>query len=237
MRNMKIPIRVATSCLMLTLLFSGCQQNILHHGISEGIIEYAVSFPNMDPDGIMAGMMPNKTTLKFKDGQEVNELSAGMGVFKTIISANNNTRHVDYHLSVLGKKLVSTLSNTEVDELIEQEGTMNYIFTDQVDTIAGYACKKAIVVFDEIDKEEIEIFYTTEIAIPDANWYNPFKKIPGVMLRYEVDQYNLRMRLEANSIMATSVSDEEFKRHEDHEDVIPERIKKEMTEVMSTFNM
>jgi len=191
----------------------------------------------MDPEGLMAGMMPDKTTLKFKDGKEVNVLSAGMGVFKTMVSANNSTQHVDYHLSVLGKKLVSTLSNTEIDELIEQEGTMNYVFTDQVDTIAGYPCKKAIVVFDEIDKKEIEIFYTTEIDIPNANWYNPFKEIPGVMLRYEVDQYNLRMRLEANSVMATNVSDDEFKRQEDHEDVIPERIKKEMTEVMSTFSM
>lgn len=219
------------------LLFGSCQHSSIEEAITEGVIEYSITFPGYDPNGLMAGMLPDKTTLKFKDGKEVNELSAGMGVFRTLIVANTDEHLVDYHLSVLGKKLVSQISPGQIEQLIAQEGTKNYIYTNDVDTIAGFPCKKAIVIFDEIEHKEIEIFYTDKIKVKEANWYNPFKEIPGVMLRYEVDQYDMRMRFEANSVLAMEVSEDEFVRLSDHESVNPERIQHELKEVLSTFSM
>lgn len=223
--------------ILCLLLFAGCQNSGLKQGLSEGIIEYSISFPDMDPDGIMAGMLPDATTLKFKNGREVNELSAGMGVFKTTVLTDNNEQKLDYHLSILGKKLVSELGVNDLDQVIAREGTMNYIFTNTIDTIAGYPCKKAIVVYNEIGLKEIEVYYTEDIAIKNVNWYNPFREIPGVMLRYEFTQYDMRMRLEANSVVAASLSDEDFQKPAGFEEVVPERISKELSEVMGTFSM
>lgn len=226
---------LAFACI--TLLLSGCSEGVLTDAITEGIIEYTITFPDYDADGLMSGMLPDKSTLKFKDGKEVNELSAGMGVFKTLIVANTDDKLVDYHLTVLGKRLVSTIRPEEIEDVMKQEGTKNYIYTNEVDTIAGYPCKKVIVVFDEVDTKEIEIFYTEKIRMKDVNWYNPFKEIPGVMMRYEFDQYDMRMKLEASSVLATEVPESEFDRQSDFEEVQPARIKHELEEVLSTFSL
>ena len=47
----------------LALLFHGCNSSLLQSRVSEGTIEYALSFPGYDPNGLMAGMLPEKTTL------------------------------------------------------------------------------------------------------------------------------------------------------------------------------
>ncbi len=31
----------------------------------------------------------------------------------------------------------------------------------------------------------------------DPNWFGPFAEVPGVLLRYEMVQYGIRMRLDA----------------------------------------
>jgi GLPGLI family protein len=132
---------------------------------------------------------------------------------------------------------MSEITAGEVDEVLAQKGTKNYIFTNEIDTIAGFPCKKAIVVFDEIDTKEIEIYYTDRIKMKNANWYNPFKEIPGVMLRYEFDQYDMRMRLEASSVLAREVTDNEFSNLPEFEQVDPIRLQHELEEVLSTFSL
>ncbi|MBK6777164.1 MAG: hypothetical protein IPG74_15460 [Flavobacteriales bacterium] len=62
----------------------------------------------------MAGMLPEKTTLTFNENQQLAELSAGMGVFRTSMMVNNEQRRMDYHLSVLSKKLVSNLQEKDM---------------------------------------------------------------------------------------------------------------------------
>ena len=72
-----------------TLLWGGCNSNMLTPRVDEGVIEYALTFPEYDPNGLMAGMLPERTTVTFCDDRQVAELSAGMGVFRTIMVADN----------------------------------------------------------------------------------------------------------------------------------------------------
>ena len=76
-----------TNALLIALFtgpfLSGCSNQLLQRKLAEGVIEYALSFPDYDPNGIMAGMLPERTTLTFADNNQVAELSAGMGIFRT----------------------------------------------------------------------------------------------------------------------------------------------------------
>ncbi|HRD52792.1 MAG TPA: hypothetical protein PKY96_09100, partial [Flavobacteriales bacterium] len=65
------------------LLLSGCNTNLLQSRVSEGTIEYALSFPGYDPNGLMSGMLPEKTILTFTEDKQAAEVSAGMGLFRT----------------------------------------------------------------------------------------------------------------------------------------------------------
>jgi len=225
------------SVALLGLLSNGCNSELLHRKVTEGVITYALSFPEYDPNGLMANMLPEKTTLAFTSGHQVAELSAGMGVFKTSMVADNEHKQLDYHLSVMSKKLVSNLHPRDLHLFNADCEPLTILYTDQVDTLAGYPCKKAIALYAGLDQPEIEIWYTDRIEVADANWFGPFSEIPGVLLRYELVQYGMRMRLDATEVRPGPVDMTKFEARQDYQNVAPEVLHKELAEVLGTFTL
>jgi GLPGLI family protein len=219
------------------LLCSGCGHDLLKRKVSEGIIEYALSFPEYDPIGLMANMLPEKTTLTFAPGKQVAELSAGMGVFRTCMVADNDQKLLDYHLSVMSKRLVANMGPRDLHLFNDDFQPITILYTAQTDTVAGYPCKKAVAVFPGLDQPEVELWYTDMIDVKDPNWFGPYSEIPGILLRYEVVQYGMRMRLDATAVQAGPVDPSKFASKPDHQAVSPEVLHREFKEVLSTFTM
>ena len=88
---------------------------------------------------------------------------------------------------------------------------------------------------NSIDQPEAEIWYTDAIKVKDPNWYGPYMNIPGMMLRYEIKQYGMRMRLDAISVTPGPVDEKKFAAKTDHDKVSPEVLHHELAEVLSTF--
>lgn len=219
------------------LLLWGCNSNLLQSRVTEGTIEYALSFPGYDPNGLMAGMLPEKTILSFNEDKQAAEVSAGMGLFRTLMLADNNAKQMDYHMSMMGKRIVSHLKPRDLELFNGESGTATILYTGQIDTIAGYPCRKAVAVFNRMDQREIELWYTDRIAMNDPNWFNPFTEVPGVLLRYEVVQNGIRMKLDAVSVTPGKVDESKFAPKPDHEAVSAEALHHELGEVMGTFSM
>jgi len=222
---------------LLGLLSNSCSSDLLNQKVTEGVIEYALSFPEYDPNGLMANMLPDKTTLAFTNGRQVAELSAGMGVFKTSMVADNEHKQLDYHLSVMSKKMVANLHPRDLHLFNADCEPLTILYTDQLDTLAGYPCKKAIAMYAGIDQPEIELWYTDGIEVPDANWFGPYSEIPGVLLRYELVQYGMRMRLDATAVRPGPVDLTKFAARQDYQNVAPEVLHKELEEVLGTFTL
>lgn len=223
--------------LLTTPFFSGCSNDLLQRKLGEGVIEYALSFPDYDPNGIMAGMLPERTTLTFADDKQVAELSAGMGIFRTIMVMDGVKKGLDYHLSMMSKKMVAHLQPRDLGLFHQDSGKPIIVYTEDQDTIAGYPCKRAIAIFDRIDHPETELWYTDRIELQDPNWFSPFAEIPGVLLRYDVVQYGMRMRLDAISVKPGQVDPAKFKVKGGFEKVQPEVLHHELAEVLGTFAM
>ena len=221
--------------LMFIILGSGCGSSLLKGQVKEGVIEYALTFPDYDPNGLMAGMLPEKTTLYFNEEQQVADLSAGMGVFRTCMVVNTPEQIMDYHMSVMSKKLVSELGPRDLVLFNKESAALTILYTDAIDTIAGYPCKKAIAVYNGIDQPEVELWYTDAIRMDKPNWYGPYTDIPGVLMRYEMVQYGMRMRLDATSVTPGPVDPAKFQMKPDHDKVTPEVLHQELEEVLSTF--
>ncbi|MBV6404239.1 MAG: hypothetical protein GFGODING_00989 [Flavobacteriales bacterium] len=223
--------------LAVALLGNGCSHGLLQDQVAEGVIEYALSFPDYDPNGLMAGMLPEKTTVTFTQDRQLAELSAGMGVFRTAIVTDNERKQLDYHLSLLSKKLVSRLQPRDMPTFNKEKPALTILYTNEVDTIAGYPCKKAVAVFGAIDKPEIELYYTDRIRIDDPNWYGPFQEVPGVLMRYELVQYGMRMRLDAVAVTPGPVDPVRFALKEGYQEVPPDVLDHELQEVLGTFSL
>ena len=223
--------------LAVALLGNGCSRNLLEERVAEGVIEYALTFPDYDPNGLMAGMLPEKTTVTFTQDKQLAELSAGMGVFRTAIVTDNSQKRMDYHLSLLSKKLVSRLQPRDMLTFNKEKPALTILYTNEVDTIAGYPCKKAVAVFGGIDKPEIELYYTDRIRINYPNWYGPFQEVPGVLLRYEMVQYGMRMRLDAVAVTPGKVDAARFAQKDGYQEVPPAVLDHELQEVLGTFSL
>ncbi|MCB0768902.1 MAG: hypothetical protein KDC00_00665 [Flavobacteriales bacterium] len=234
-------MRITTKYLMLSALvtpfLSGCGTGLLSPKVDEGVIEYALSFPDYDPDGIMAGMLPERTTVTFSSDKQVAELSAGMGIFRTAMVTDNKAKAMDYHLSLMSKKMVAHMLPRDLLVFNKDSGIPTILFTNDVDTIAGYPCKRAIAVFSKIDQGEIDLWYTDRIDMKNPNWFGPFADVPGVLLRYDVVQYGMRMRLDAISVQPGKVDPALFEVKADHDAVPAEVLHHELAEVLGTFSM
>lgn len=232
--------RTCTTLLPVALTFvllmnTGCGTTMMQDKVNEGVIEYALTFPDYDPNGLMAGMLPEKTTLYFNEEQQVADLSAGMGVFRTSMVVNTPKQLMDYHMSVMSKKLVSELGPRDLMLFNKESAALTILYTNAVDTIAGYPCKKAIALYNGIDQPEVELWYTDAIRMDKPNWYGPYTDIPGVLLRYEMVQYGMRMKLDATSVTPGPVDPKKFELKPDHDKVTPEALHHELAEVLSTF--
>lgn len=231
-----------TSKLLIVILlaspvWSGCGTHLLDSRTGEGTIEYELTFPDQDPDDIMAGMLPERTVLSFSKDRQSTELSAGMGIFRTTLVTDDKEKCIDYHLSLMSKRLVAHLLPRDLTLFNKTSGNATILFTEDTDTIAGYPCRRALAVFDNIDEPEIEIWYTDRIDLKDPNWFGPFAQVPGVLLRYEIVQYGMRMRLNAVAITPGKVDQAKFNVKENFQKVGPDVLHQELAEVLSTFAM
>ena len=235
MLHKRFPSSLAPIVVVVGLLVNGCGNSMLHRNIKEGVIEYALTFPDYDPNGLMAGMLPEKTLLYFSDGQQMADLSAGMGVFRTSMMVNTAKQVMNYHMSVMSKKLVSELHPRDLVSFNKESQAFTIVFTDMTDTIAGFPCKKAIAIYSGIDQPETELWYTDAIEMETPNWYGPYSAIPGVLLRYEMVQYGMRMQLNATSVTPGPVNPVKFQAKVEYDKVAPEVLHHELKEVLSTF--
>lgn len=226
-----------TLTVLVGALANGCDSRLMSSKVTEGTITYTLSFPDQDPNGLMANMLPEKTTLAFGNGFQVAELSAGMGVFKTSMVANNEQKELDYHLSVMSKKMVANLHPRDLHLFNSDCEPVTILYSDQVDTLLSYPCKKATAIYSGIDQPEIEIWYTEAIDVPDANWFGPFSEVPGVLLRYELVQYGMRMRLDATEVLPGPVDASKFAARKDFQRVSPEVLHQELSEVLGAFTL
>lgn len=226
-----------TAFIAVSLLFAGgCDRSFLPGGITEGVIEYSMSFPDMDPNGMMAGMLPEKSELSFSEGRQSMDLSAGMGIFRTSMVINTPAKEVDYHMSVMGKKLFAKYHPKDLLAIDNVPEPVSVLYTNSTDTIAGYPCKKAYLVYEDMERPEETVWYTNSISMAEPNWYSPYKDIPGVLMRYEIMQHHIRIRLEATSVKAGKVDKAKFELRPGHEEVSPEVLDHEMEEVLGTFS-
>ena len=86
-----------------------CSEGIFESGLSEGVIEYKIEYPHIGEDHVMMDLLPQKMEMTFKDGEYRNEISAGMGLFKTSIIKEKENAKLIHSIKLLNKKLASEL--------------------------------------------------------------------------------------------------------------------------------
>jgi hypothetical protein len=205
--------------------------------IEEGRIEYAVSFPHMEVDNVMASILPEKMTISFKDDRYHSEFNTYGGVFKNKICVDTRNRQYSQMLKIFKKRLACEYDKVDIDEMMLDFPPFTIIESGLNDTLAGIPCKRAKGVFYDLGSEDIDIYYTDRIKVDNPNWCSPFSELDGFLLGYDVDMFDIRLRLTAENLSEELVDDAEFQVSEDYKLVSYKYIKIEIEKLMESFDI
>ena len=208
------------------ILLNSCS-NDTSKGLSEGVIEYEAAA--VDPSNSLASFAPNKMTVKFKNDVAKVELSAVMGLFSTTFISNPHDKTLTQLTKLLNKKYAHISDVSEIEKDNELTKDMVIEETNETKVIAGYTCKKAIAKFKDNKKPDFTIYYTDEIKINDPNWINPFYKINGVLMEYQMEKLGLELRFTAKSVKKSELDDDDFDRPKEYQIISREEMEQLLT--------
>jgi len=226
--------------VIMLLLVTACSQiskNVFDAKPSEGIIKYKISFPEVSDESITATLLPDQMTYAFTPSSFASNFETAGGVFRNKIVANRETRTVDHQLKVFRKKIQTKMQETDVMQMIAEYPKAAVIKTTQTDTIAGYHCNKALVVFEDVGMKEIEVFYTNQIKMDSPNWCTQYHEIDGVLMAYEIEEFGIRMRLEAEEVKTPLQNPEMLQADSEYSEITKEMMDIELEQLVQTFEL
>ncbi len=224
----------------MTLLVAACNglsERVFDNRPSDGVIEYKITFPEVSEESITGSLMPEKMFYHFTENLFSSSFETVGGVFKNRVLSDRIQKTVDHELKVFRKMIRSELNETQVLKMIADYPNMAVILTDDTDTIAGFHCKKAIIVFEDVERPEIEVYYTNSIKMNSPNWCTQFHEIDGVLMAYEIEEFGVRMRLEAMNIKPLPKEPGIFDMANGYTVISREAMQIELEELVATFEL
>jgi hypothetical protein len=222
--------------IFFTTIIFGCgEEKQFHKHASEGVIEYEVTYPELDSNNIMLEMLPSKMIMTFKKDKFKSELKTAAGIIEMSVIADYSSQKMYNLVKIFSDKYVLEMNKSEA-LLMTATLPPFQIERQEVSTeIAEASCEKLILNFGSAKKESYTFYETSEVDFIEPNWCTPFHEIKGVLLDYRVENYGMNMRLRAIRIIPGEVEDSEFDIDEDYEDLSPEEFNDLVVRNMEIF--
>ncbi len=173
------------------IVFANAQKQEAH-------IIYDITMESDDPQvqaqlGMLAG---SSLEMAFKDDLSKQVFSMGALMTTTTVSDRSSGKGMMLMSGMMGKYGAFM----DVEEMMEDQDDMDVEIelVDETKEVMGYNCKKAIVI-DEEGNETI-FWYTDEITMPKTDGRFFKKGIPGVPLKFSVDNPQMTMVMTAKEV-------------------------------------
>lgn len=203
--------------------------------ISEGTIEYDVTYPTLDSNNLMLEMLPDKMVMRFKNNRYVSTLSTAGGIVEMGIVADLTNKQVFNKAKIFTDRYVLKMNAAEAQEFSDVLPPFQVEYLDDSEVLAEAHCSKVLLDFGTAKTESYVFCYTDEIDLNEPNWHTPYHDIKGVLLDYIIENYGMTMRLQATRIVAEPVDDSEFEVGDDYRDVSADEFDKLVVKNLEMF--
>ena len=171
--------------------------NFSNSSISEGIIEFDIIYPKK-VEKEWSFILPKKMTMTFKNNVYKNEISKSL--IKSSIISDCNEKKMIMILNFGMDKIYTVLDEKATQIWLKNFPSPDILYSNRIDSIIDFSCAIHYGIYEKLgDGSDVTLYETKNINIKNSNWCNPFNKIQGVLLNYEISQYGLNMKLKANS--------------------------------------
>lgn len=174
------------------------------------VITFDISYPNPPEDPFIKSTLPDSMMYFFKDDFVRTEVNLAKGNIQLNYIANSSVPSLKESMKVYFTKSKYSYTGQDIKEYTSKYNPLNIKETGKTKVIATYTCKEALVT-DPITKESYNIYYTDELESKDPNWFTPFPQIKGVILEYQMVQYNFLMKVKARKIETIASDSLSFK--------------------------
>jgi hypothetical protein len=217
--------------LIFVSIFWGCSEP--SNDLSEGEIVYTIYYPEEDTNGLMFDMMPKEMNYTFTKNSTKSEISAAMGLFKSAYINNRQTQQFSQTVKMLNKKYQTTYADDSFDRMNPKFANLSITFSDEQDSILGFLCHKANFLVGDNGKT-YSVYYTDEIGSKNPNAGTPFSSIPGIMLKYTVENFGIIMEFTAETIHKKKVDTNDFNIGEEYTVITPEELKDQIETIFKS---
>lgn len=199
--------------LFLTLiifLIQGCLEEDRGTKLAEGLISYDIEYMDDSIDRVMVRFLPKKMIVKFKNNNTVNKIESVSGIVSFTHIQNFKDKSNITLVKLMNRKY------QYVEELDEPSLFFNTLpgikikETEETKEIAGYKCKKAIISCKNDSFKPFYVYYTNDIKINSPNKHTPFKDMDGVLMEFQIELYDINMRLTATQVISKKIPSKEF---------------------------
>lgn len=197
--------------ISLLLITSSCQNGSVSKG-SEGVITYAITYPEHIAQKSFSTFLPEKMTFTYKDVNYKLSLAGDLNMYNLEYISLDNGDTCFTLLKLFDKKLYYPLKQDETLFLFQEYNHPIITYQpDSVKVIAGITCQKAVASFKDEEIPQVTIYYTEEIAFEQPNVKTPFEEIPGTMLEFNMFFQGLELTMQAESINLKTIKDADFR--------------------------
>ncbi len=181
---------------LLAILLFNCKRHEPSGIYDKGRIDYKITYLENNLQHISPNLLPKKMRLEFNQEFSVNVIEGFMGVFKLHNITYFKKRSCSTLLEVINKNYIHFGKRGDDMCCFENMNDMHIEYTDETRNIAGLNCLKAIIRLAD-NNESFEVYYTNDIKLVNPNMTNPYKKIDGVLVEFQLSLSGLKMRFTA----------------------------------------
>jgi GLPGLI family protein len=217
--------------LIFISILWGCNES--NNNLNEGEIVYTIYYPEEDTNGLMYDMMPKEMNYTFTKHKTKSEISAAMGLFKSAYINDLKNNQLSQTVKMLNKKYQSTYLDNTFDRLNPKFSNLIIHFSDEQDSILGFLCNKAEFSLDGTGKT-YAVYYTDKIGGSNPNSGTPFATIPGIMLKYTVENFGIIMEFTAHEIHKKKIDNSDFEIGEEYAVITPDELKNQIETIFQS---
>jgi len=195
--------------ILVTIMLASCGDFSSRRGIDSGRIDYKITYLNDNLDKRMLDILPKHMKLVFNQKEAINNIEGFLGFYKLEALTNFHTRKCSTILKVIDKNYLYKGKHEEMMCCFNSMDEMIITETEETKSIAGLNCHKAII-YLPTSQTTFDIYYTGEINLRHPNSTNPYHKINGVLMEFELNLLHLHMRFSAEKFQPVAEIPDEY---------------------------
>lgn len=217
--------------LISMIIFTSCKEYTRSEKVTEGYIVYDIEYVDDSLNRLVKSVLPNEMKVKFKNNSIKNQMKGFSNFFNFTHIKNTQENTNTTLLTIFDKKYKYTEELNGPSIFFKDRPDIQIEYTDEEKEIAGYKCKRIKIVLPEVtvDSVEFNVYYTDSILIEGFNSHTPFRSIDGVLMEFQLDFYDIPMKLKAKEVKETKIPSEEFEISDEYKPIN----KKTMEEIIA----